>query len=142
MTLNMWKKYHTPLKVSEVHELLQYYGDKARIIAGGTDLFLDLSEKRIEPVEVLVDVTYIPDFQSIEINGGKVYIGAGVTLAQILRSSYLKQVVPSLHKAVHMIASRQIRNIATLVGNLVNASPAADGAPPLYTYNAADNPLR
>ena len=134
--MNLWKTYHLPATTDEALFLLSQYGDQARIIAGGTDLMVDLTENRIAPTQALIDITCIPDLGHIEIRGGRVTIGAAVTFTQILRSDELRRLTPFLLDAARTIGGWQIRNLGTLVGNVVNASPAADGVPPLYTLDA------
>ena len=134
--MNLWKTYHLPATTDEALFLLSHYGDKGRIIAGGTDLMVDLSENRIAPTQALIDITCIPDLGHIEIRRGRVTIGAAVTFTQILRSVELRRLTPFLLDAARTIGGWQIRNIGTLVGNVVNASPAADGVPPLYALDA------
>jgi CO/xanthine dehydrogenase FAD-binding subunit len=135
MPINLWNEYLSPATITEALRLLSQYGDQARIIAGGTDLMLDLAEKRIAPTRAVIDITRIPELSRIETRDHQVFIGAAVTFSQILKSAELRRITPFLADAVQTIGGRQIRNLGTLVGNVVNASPAADGVPPLYALN-------
>lgn len=104
------------------------------MIAGGTDLILRLHEQGVR-VPAVVDITRIPDLDKVEIRKDKLVLGACSTLSNIASSSVVKKIAPHLVEAVLAIGSVQIRNIATLVGNVANASPAADGIPPLLTMD-------
>ena len=134
--MKLWNEYFFPTTTSEAVSLLSRYGNRARIIAGGTDLILDLTEKRIAPLQALIDITRIPYLGCIDIQDGRVAIGAAVTFSQLLKSIELRRSTPFLLDAVQTIGGRQIRNLGTLVGNIINASPAADGLPPLYALDA------
>jgi len=109
-----------------LHFLLSESG-KAQIIAGGTDLMLELKEGKRTP-EVLVDVNSASDMKQIAVDGDDLVIGAAATLAEVAASPVVRQYFPSLCKAAGAVGSTQIRNIATLVGNVVTAQPAADAA--------------
>jgi CO/xanthine dehydrogenase FAD-binding subunit len=132
----MWNQYFTPNKLSEALQLMERFQDQARIIAGGTDLVLDLSNKRYSGVEALVDISSIPELRRISLENELVTIGSAVTLTEILRSDLLRSRAGVLVDAVRMIAGPQIRNIATIGGNVVNASPAADTIPPLLVLGS------
>ena len=106
--------------------LLQAGGGGA-ILAGGTDLMVDYRAGKLQP-ELLVDVTRASDLRSITEQDGQLIIGAAVTLTEIARSPLVRQSYPSLAQAAGTVGSLQIRNSATLVGNVVSAQPAADAA--------------
>ncbi len=131
----MWKTYHMPPTLEQACSLLGEYGEEARIIAGGTDLVLALQDRKV-PLAAVIDITRIPDLRMIEVRGDRIVIGAGVTFSHVLQSELLAHDAPHLLQAARTIAGRQIRNVATVVGNIVNASPAADSAPVLSTLQA------
>lgn len=138
----MGVEYYFPSSVDEAITLMQRYGEQARLIAGGTDLLLRMEQQRYRP-QVLVDVTRIPALQRLEADGGHVVIGAAVTYSQLLAWPVICEGVPFLAEAIQQIGGVQVRNVATLVGNITNASPAGDTLPPLYTLGAlvrADSP--
>lgn len=128
-------EYHFPESVEEAIRLLQHYGDRARIIAGGTDLLLRMEAEGYRP-QALVDITRIPALRQIEVRDGRVVIGSAVTYSELLDFSPLAKSVPFLTRAIRTIGGVQVRNIATLVGNITNASPAGDTLPCLYVLNA------
>jgi len=97
------------------------------ILAGGTDLVLD-AESGKKPVKAFVDIMRIPEMRELKEEDGKIIIGGAVTLAEIAKSPLIKRYYPSLAKGCGTVGSLQIRNIATLVGNVLSAQPAADGA--------------
>ncbi|MCD6324526.1 MAG: FAD binding domain-containing protein, partial [Desulfurococcales archaeon] len=101
--------------------------DDVKIIAGGTDLVVDLKIGRVKPKTVL-DLTNVNELKYIKDEGDKVRIGALTTLQEIVESPVVRSKAPALAKAVNEMASWQVRNIATIGGNLCNASPAADSA--------------
>jgi carbon-monoxide dehydrogenase medium subunit len=129
-----WGQYLLPENLSEAFEALSYFEGSAPVIAGGTDLILRLHEQGVR-VPAVVDITSISDLDKVEIRKDKLFLGACSTLSNIASSSVVKKVSPHLVEAVLSIGSVQIRNIATLVGNVANASPAADGIPPLLTMD-------
>ncbi|RLG86022.1 MAG: xanthine dehydrogenase family protein subunit M [Thermoprotei archaeon] len=106
-----------------------------KVLAGGTDLVVDLKIGRFR-VRNLVDISRLPELRFIKDEGSQLRIGACVTLQELLESKVVKEKLPVLYEAIDSMASWQIRNLATIGGNLCNASPAADTAPPLYVLNA------
>ena len=130
-----WEKYLLPVSLEEALEMLEAYSGQVKIIAGGTDLVVSL-EKKDSFIPVIVDISRIPDLKGISIWDNAISIGAGVTLAEIEKSETIRKYAPFLVKAVHQIGSPQIRNIATLAGNVANASPAADGVLPLLALDS------
>jgi len=132
----MWNQYFTPNKLSKALRLMERYRERARIIAGGTDLVLDFSNQRHLPVEAMVDISAIPELKQISLENSLVTIGAAVTLAEILHSDLLLSSAAVLVDAARQIAGPQIRNVATIGGNVVNASPAADTVPALLVLDS------
>ena len=123
----------TPQNLSELHEMLSLPSRK--LIAGGTDLIPRLHRARIdEPVE-LIDMSRLSELHFIRENAGQIEIGALVAHTTLFTSPLLLQCAPALSKACGSIGSPQTRARGTLGGNLVNASPAADSAPPLLCLN-------
>ncbi len=133
----MWNQYLIPNELSEALELLVHYSDRARVIAGGTDLVLDFSSGKYPSVDTLVDISSIRDLKDISVENGEIHIGSAVTLSEILHSNLLKTHARVLVNAVQQIAGPQVRNIATIGGNVVNASPAADAVPALLVLDAS-----
>jgi len=126
-----------PESVEQALALLVKEQGKARLIAGGTDLVVSIHEGK-QPFEVLVDTARIPNLDGLELQdgGGRVRLGARVTMAQVERSAELARRATALAEGCAWVGGPQIRNRATLVGNVVSAQPAADAALPLIALDA------
>jgi carbon-monoxide dehydrogenase medium subunit len=129
------RHYIQPKTIQEAITLLNHFDGKARILAGGTDLLIDLKTEKKKAV-ALVDISRVSGLDAIRIEGENLCIGARVTHSQVSRSEFLKKNVPVLPEACSTVGSPQIRNMGTLVGNIVNAMPAADGAAALIALKA------
>lgn len=106
------------------------------MLAGGTDLLIRLRDRTLTPA-VVVDVKGIPEMApQITSAGGLVRVSAGTTMTTVVESDLMRRLFPALVEAARYVGSVQIRNRATLAGNLCNASPAADTATPLLVYGA------
>ena len=131
----MWRDYLFATSIDEALQLLARYGGDARLVAGGTDLVLQCQRGECQ-ARVLVDVTRIPGLNRIEEDDGWISLGATVTHAQAARSPLVRRHGRLLSDACGVVAGPQIRNVATLVGNLVTALPAADGSIALTALDA------
>lgn len=131
----MWQAYEMPASVEEALETLARYTGQAQIVAGGTDLIIELQEGR-HSVECLVDVTRIPGLDRVEQQGDWIVMGAGVTFRQIKDSSLLQEHARVLAEAAATVGALQIQTVATLAGNIVSALPAADGCVALVALDA------
>jgi carbon-monoxide dehydrogenase medium subunit len=131
-----WKYYLLPETVNEALQALAEAPGPARLIAGGTDLLLDLQQGRHPPVDTLVDVTSIPELKSLEVREERLFIGAAVPVNKIVSSSLVKEHAQALVEACDLIGGPQVRNTATLGGNVAHALPAADGTIALLALNA------
>lgn len=128
--------YAAPKSVDEAIKLLGQYGGRAKLMAGGTDLINFIKTKAVQP-EIVIDIKGIPDMEQLEYDPEKgLTIGALTKLIDIEKSPVVKREYPALAEAVHLIASTQIRNKGTLVGNVCNASPSADSVPSLFVLDA------
>jgi CO/xanthine dehydrogenase FAD-binding subunit len=128
-------QYVQPRTLQEAIAILNQFNGGARILAGGTDLMIDLKTDR-KSVAVLVDISRISGLDEIKTVEGGIGIGAMVTHRQASRSELLRREAPVLSEACSTVGSPQIRNMGTLVGNIVNAMPAADGATALIALGA------
>lgn len=131
----MIQEYCLAQSISDALRALQDSQGQARILAGGTDLVLDIHDGK-HPLRKLVDITRIPELTEIKLEPDCVKIGAGVTHSQVAQSPLIKQYLPALAEGSSRVGSLQIRNIATLAGNVINAQPAADAAVPLTALGA------
>jgi CO/xanthine dehydrogenase FAD-binding subunit len=132
----LWKDYHLPTSIDEAVGLLARYDGGARVVAGGTDLILDLQQGNEHPVAALVDVTRIVGLDEIREADGFIAIGAGVTHNQIVESQLLHQKATALVEASYVVGGPQVRNVATIGGNVAHALPAADGTTALNALDA------
>jgi len=129
-------RYEAPDTAERAATLLADAGAEARVLAGGTDLLVQMRSDILEP-EVIVDIKRIAETRIItEEHGGAWRIGAAVTGAELKEHSRLKQVWPGVVEAANLIGSTQIQGRATLGGNLCNGSPAADSVPALIAAGA------
>lgn len=127
--------YLEPTSVDEALTLLAAHGPQARLLAGGTDLMVLLRRHKIAPT-CLIDVGRLPGLNTLATASGEIVIGAGVCHRQIEASPLFRGALRALPEACATVGSVQIRNVATVAGNLCNASPAADTPPVLLTFGA------
>ena len=132
----LWKHYHTPSTVQEALKLLHSYAGRAQIVAGGTDLLLDIRFGNVSAPEALIDITRIEALRRLEAEDGALYVGAGVTHAQIARSALVRSRATCLAEGCGVVGGPQVRNVATLGGNVAHALPAADGTTALTALDA------
>ncbi|GAB1409386.1 xanthine dehydrogenase family protein subunit M [Desulfovibrionales bacterium] len=130
----MVQNYVFPATVSEAVTVLSTNRGKARIIAGGTDLLLELQGGKTG-CDVLVDLTQIAELKNITEENGCIRIGASVTHAQAAKSDLVLKHAPALAQACRKVGSMQIRNMGTIIGNIVTGNPAADAAVALSCLN-------
>jgi len=128
--------YVAPSSLKEALHLLKQYKDKARLLAGGTDLIPKM-KKRMVKATVVIDLNRIPGLSGIQLRKDGLHIGGLTRLAEIKESRLVREKAPVLAQAIGLMASPPIRNRATIVGNLCTASPAADTAPPLLVLDAS-----
>ncbi len=129
------KTYLQPRSLAEALEMLTEYHGRARVIAGGTDVIPQLRRRDYE-LDALVDVTRLPDLNYIDKQGSSVLLGGLVTHAQVASSTLIKENADLLAMGAANVGSPQIRNVATVAGNIISAQPAADTTIPLLALNA------
>jgi carbon-monoxide dehydrogenase medium subunit len=128
-------RYEAPASLDAAVALLAEAGGTARVLAGGTDLLVQLRAEMVEP-NLVVDVKKIPEMREIAAEDGGFRVGAAVTGAELGEHAALKRAWPGVVEAVELIGSTQIQGRATMGGNLCNASPAADSVPALIAADA------
>jgi carbon-monoxide dehydrogenase medium subunit len=128
--------YARPTTLAEAVALLEAHGPDARLLAGGTDLVIRLRNGTARPA-VVIDVKRIAELRpAIRADDGRLVISAGTVMADVATDDRVRRSFPALAEAAAVVGSVQIRNRATLAGNVCNASPAADTAPALLVYDA------
>lgn len=134
----LWHNYHSPTTVDEAVQQLARYNGEARIIAGGTDLLIDLQhvEQGQHTLAALVDVTSIPEMTAISEQDGWLYVGAAVTHTAIVHSGLIEQKATCLVESCGVVGGPQVRNVGTLGGNVAHALPAGDGTTSLVALDA------
>lgn len=132
----MWTQYHSVSNLEEALKLLNDYQERARIIAGGTDILLELEHGNRPGVDILIDITRIPGLDDIHLENGKITLGALVNHNHVAGSDIIRQYGLPLAQASWEVGAPQIRNRATVAGNLITGSPANDTIPPLTVLNA------
>jgi CO/xanthine dehydrogenase FAD-binding subunit len=134
--MNLWQNYVRPKNLSEAMDAFAHAPRPLIPIAGGTDLLLDLEQGRHTPVQTLIDVTSIAEMTALEIRGHELFVGAAVPVNRIVLDPLAGAHVQALTEACNLIAGPQVRNVATLGGNVAHALPAADGTIALLALNA------
>jgi CO/xanthine dehydrogenase FAD-binding subunit len=130
-------RYQKPKTVDEAVSLLSERGREAKIFAGGTDLLIGIEEGTVS-AQYIVDVKGIADLHRIRVlESGGLAIGACVTINEILETESLPAGMDAIREAASVLGTYQIRNRATVGGNLCNASPACDLGPPLLVLGAS-----
>lgn len=129
-------EYFAPKKISEALALLHRYKDQAKVLAGGTDLLVQMKKSDLQP-RYVVGLKRIPDLAGIQYHKNKeLRLGAMTTISEIESSSIVKENFPILSGAAKTIGSVQVRNRATVGGNLCRAAPSADLVPALLVLDA------
>jgi len=128
-------EYLMSTTINDAISLHEKYGEGAKYIAGGTDVMVKIKEGKISP-QYLISLRHLQGLDHIIYEKGELRIGAMVTHSMLERSPIIRKEFPILTDAVENIGSVQIRNVATIGGNIVNAVPSADGAVPLITLGA------
>jgi xanthine dehydrogenase FAD-binding subunit len=134
--MNLWSDYVLSQSVDEALQALAAVPGPVRLVAGGTDLLLDMQQGRAAPVHTLVDISRIPELLALEVRGGDLFIGASVPVSRVASSPLVRAHALALAEACDLIGGPQVRNSATLGGNVAHALPAADGTVALVALDA------
>ncbi|MFX0182454.1 MAG: FAD binding domain-containing protein [Candidatus Hodarchaeota archaeon] len=128
-------KLEIPESLEEALQILDKHQNDCKILAGGTDLLLELRQRHINP-KFIIDVKKIPELQKLELTDSGLHIGAAVPISNILALVELKKYFRAFYQALWNMCDEILRNRATVGGNISTASPAADTAGPLHVYKA------
>jgi carbon-monoxide dehydrogenase medium subunit len=134
--MNLWQEYLRPTNLSQALQAFAEASGPILPVAGGTDLLLDLEQGRHAPVHTLLDVTSIAEMKVLEVRGPELFIGAAVAVSRIVLDPLVGAHARALTEACNLIAGPQVRNVATLGGNVAHALPAADGTIALLALDA------
>jgi carbon-monoxide dehydrogenase medium subunit len=134
--MNLWQEYLRPTNLSQAIKAFSEASGPILPIAGGTDLLLDLEQGRHTPVHTLLDVTSIREMTALEVRGDTLFVGAAIPVNRIVLDPLVIMHAQALTEACNLIAGPQVRNVATLGGNVAHALPAADGTIALLALNA------
>jgi CO/xanthine dehydrogenase FAD-binding subunit len=127
--------YYKPHSLERLWKLMAEVDGEAVLLSGGTDLFPQM-KSGLRSIHCMIDLKEISELQYLKLADGYLHIGANITLSSLLEEDSLPKSLTMLTSAVMRIGSPQIRNKATLAGNICNASPAADSVPPLICMGA------
>lgn len=132
-------QYLMPQSLDEAFDLMEVHRGGYRLVAGATDLLPWARDGRAGDVyyEVLIDISRIPDMQGVEVDGNHLSIGASTVFQAFMTDPVLREHAPVMPHVAVWFADNQLRESATIGGNVVNASPAADGTPGLMAMNGA-----
>jgi CO/xanthine dehydrogenase FAD-binding subunit len=128
-------KYIRPDNLPEALDFLWDNGQDTAIIAGGTDVMIDVKSGKLDK-KYLLDISRLDELKGIKLNGRELCVGSGVTLSEIYTSALLASNALALQKSAVNFAARQIRNIATIGGNVAHSSPCGDTVPSLLLHDA------
>lgn len=135
--MNLWQNYVLPGTLTEALEALADAPGPAVPLGGGTDLLIDLEQGRHSPVHTIVDLSSVAEMTALELRAQHVFIGAAVPLSRIAMQPLILKHAEALVEACNLIGGPQVRNVATLGGNVAHALPAADGTIALLALDAS-----
>ncbi len=127
--------YYRPTTLAEALEIKAARGEEALFVAGGTDVQVLRHQGRLDPA-ALISLRRLEELKGISAQGGTIFIGAGVTISELRQSELVADRLPILLDAARVMGSTQMRNVATIGGNLMSAASSGDTLPPLLALGA------
>ncbi len=134
--MQLWEQYHVAASVEQALGWLADYGGAAQVVAGGTDLLLEIQQGSHPKAAALVDITRVPELTSIHAEADMLTLGAGVTHNAIVAHAVIRAQATCLAESCGVVGGPQVRNVATIGGNVAHALPAADGTLSLVALDA------
>jgi CO/xanthine dehydrogenase FAD-binding subunit len=129
--------YHAPRSLAEAVQILSREGEGGKVLAGGTDLLIQIKERGAVP-RYVVSLRDVPEVRQVTYDATSgLRIGAGARLSEVAAHPVVQERYPILVQGASLVGSLQIQNLGTVVGNLCNAAPSADCAPPLVALGAS-----
>ncbi|PKO06804.1 MAG: hypothetical protein CVU41_04065 [Chloroflexi bacterium HGW-Chloroflexi-3] len=134
--MTIWNDYQLVYSLSEAVEAYDQAEKPVRFVSGGTDLLLEIQQGSHPAMNTLIDLNHIDELRELRVMGELIFIGAAVPVSQITNSPLIKEHAMAVAEATGLIGGPQVRNSATLGGNVAHALPAADGMISLVAMNA------
>jgi CO/xanthine dehydrogenase FAD-binding subunit len=136
MMRKLCDEYLRPKSVEQALEALTGSPGLARLVAGGTDLLLDIEQGRHPPVQRLIDISGVPEMNAVQESDGQITFGAAIPLRKLVQQPLIRTHAMALAEAGELIGGPQVRSVATLGGNVAHALPAGDGTIALLALGA------
>jgi len=134
--MTIWKDYQLAYSLTEAVEAYDQAEKPVRFVSGGTDLLLEIQQGNHPTMKTLIDLNHIEEMRELRITGEQIFIGAAVPVSQITQSPLINEHAKAVAEATGLIGGPQVRNSATLGGNVAHALPAADGMISLVIMDA------
>lgn len=134
--MTIWKDYQLAYSLPEAVEAYHQAQQPVRFVSGGTDLLLEIQQGSHPSMQTLIDLNHIDEMRELSVIEDRIFIGAAVPVSQITHSAIIKEHAIAVSEATGLIGGPQVRNSATLGGNVAHSLPAADGMISLVAMNA------
>ena len=134
--MSIYHHYFQPQTIEQAINMLAHNAETTAVVAGGTDLLLDMQQGRHPVVDLMIDVSAIDEMTGIKLVGDSIHIGAATTHKEIITSRLLQEHAQCVVEGCGLIGGPQVRNVATIGGNVAHALPAGDGTISLLALGA------
>jgi len=133
--MNLFHNYEKPKTLEEAVKILSEAPEKTAVMAGGTDLLLDIRQGRHPEVDLMVDISEVKEMGTIALEGDCVFLGAAATHTQIISNPIIRENGQCVVEGCGLVGGPQVRNVATIGGNAAHALPAGDGTVALLSMD-------